>query len=197
MCNRLENAGCRCHPRGVLQQPFNALFCDRFRCPTASYEERAFRKCLYWHARLLAAGVRKVKPDFFAEDLKFIRNLGAVTGLREASAEAEDFQQANRARPSFFQPACESGFRGERQPVWHMFCFPRRAGTGPPCNKERSGLRSPGFGEQSVVRFPINEPARTTGGSSWCHIRLRRKFRRCTPGIGPNLQMASTWALVP
>ena len=103
MCNRLEYAGCRCHPLGVLQQPFNALFCDRFRCPTASYEERAFRKCLYWHARLLAAGVRKVKLDFFAEDLKFIRNLGAVTGLREASAEAEDFQQANRARPSFFR----------------------------------------------------------------------------------------------
>ena len=37
----------------------------------------------------------------------------------------------------------------------------------------------------------------TTGGSSWCHLRLRRKFRRCTPGIGPNLRMASTWTLVP
>jgi len=37
----------------------------------------------------------------------------------------------------------------------------------------------------------------TPGGRSRCHLRLRRKFRRCTPGIGPNLRMASTWALVP
>jgi hypothetical protein len=44
-----------------------------------------------------------MKPDFFAEDLKFIRNLGAVTGLREAGAEAQDFHQVNRARPSFFR----------------------------------------------------------------------------------------------
>ena len=87
----------------MLQQPFNALFCDRFHCPIASYEERAFTQCLYWHARLLAAGFRKVKPDFFAEDLKFIRNLGAATGLREAGAEAQDFHQANRARPNFFR----------------------------------------------------------------------------------------------
>ena len=114
MCNRLEYAGCRCHPLGVLQQPFNALFCDRFHCPTASYEERAFRKCLYWHARLLAAGFRKVRPDFFAEDLKFIRNLGAATGLREAGAEAQDFHQANRARPSFFRTSLRIRVSGRK-----------------------------------------------------------------------------------
>ena len=47
------------------------LFCQRFHCPLSEYEDRAFRKCLYWHARMLAPVVRRLKPDFFAEDLKF------------------------------------------------------------------------------------------------------------------------------
>lgn len=45
----------------------------------------AFRECSYWHA---------VKPDLFAEDFKFIRYLGEATDVREAKANAADFQDS-------------------------------------------------------------------------------------------------------
>jgi len=31
-----------------------SLFCAKFGCSPTEYEERAFRKCLYWHARFPA-----------------------------------------------------------------------------------------------------------------------------------------------
>ena len=60
--------------------------CERFRCPLSEYDEQAFRQCLYWHAKLLAPVLRKLKPDFFREDLKFIRYLGEATESREVKA---------------------------------------------------------------------------------------------------------------
>lgn len=87
----------------MAPQEFRSLFCKRFNCPTSEYEERAFKECLYWHARLLAPVLRRVKPDYFAEDFKFIGYLGEVTGVREAKANAADFQDANLARPSFWR----------------------------------------------------------------------------------------------
>lgn len=44
---------------------------------------------------------RKLDPDLFAEDLKFIRHLGLASDLREVSADAEDFRDVNRGKPSF------------------------------------------------------------------------------------------------
>lgn len=79
------------------------LVCQRFNCPTSEYEERAFRKCLYWHARLLAPVVRRLKPDFFAEDFKFIRYLGASTGLREVGADLLNFRDANLGKRSIWR----------------------------------------------------------------------------------------------
>ena len=67
------------------------LFCQRFGCPPSEYEERAFRECLYWHAKFLAPLLRRVKPEFFSEDFKFIRYLGAATNVREVKADAADF----------------------------------------------------------------------------------------------------------
>jgi hypothetical protein len=64
----------------VARQNFQVLVCQRFHCPTSEYEERVFRKCLYWHARLLAPVVRRLKSDFFTEDFKFIRYLGGIFG---------------------------------------------------------------------------------------------------------------------
>ena len=62
-----------------------------------------FRKCLYWHARLLAPMVRILKPDFFAEDFKFIRFLGAATDLQEATVDLLNFRDMNLGKRSFWR----------------------------------------------------------------------------------------------
>jgi hypothetical protein len=76
-----------------------------------------FRKCLYWHARWLAPLVRRLKPDFFAEDFKFIRYLGSSIGLREAGADLLNFRDANLGKPSFWRTTlkiCVSGRKAGR-----------------------------------------------------------------------------------
>ncbi len=87
----------------MATQQFQLLFCQRFHCPLSEYEDRAFRKCLYWHARMLAPVVRRLKPDFFAEDFKFIRYLGASTSVGEAGMDLLRFRDVNRGRPSFWR----------------------------------------------------------------------------------------------
>lgn len=77
---------------------FKDLFCQHFNCPASSYEDRAFRELLYGHARAVAPCIRKIRPDFFAEDFKFIRYLGEAADLREAWATAADYQDANAAK---------------------------------------------------------------------------------------------------
>ncbi len=81
----------------MAKPEFKTLFCEAFDCAPAEYEERAFRMCLPWYARLLAPLVRKADSGFFAQDFKFLRYLGTVTSGREAHAETRSFQKANRA----------------------------------------------------------------------------------------------------
>ncbi|MGA2174285.1 MAG: hypothetical protein ABSH38_04790 [Verrucomicrobiota bacterium] len=76
--------------------PFKSLFCERFGCPPEDYEERAFRKFLFWHARFLAPVVRTLKPDFFADDFEFIRYLGNAVDVRQAKVDALDFRDLDR-----------------------------------------------------------------------------------------------------
>jgi hypothetical protein len=79
------------------------LFCRRFDCAPDEFEERAFWKCLPWHARLVAPVVRRLDPDFFDKDFKFIRYLGMATGGREVQAEILSFQDVNRAQPNWLR----------------------------------------------------------------------------------------------
>src|SRR5258708_38368380 len=62
---------------------FQILFCDRFECPPSEYEERALRELLYSHARLVVPIIRKMRPDFFNQDFKFIRYLGTADDFQE------------------------------------------------------------------------------------------------------------------
>ncbi len=84
-------------------EQFHFLFCERFRCPPAEFQHRVFKRCFYSHARLLAPVLRKVRPEFFTEDFKFIHYLAEATDLREALACAADFQDANMARRNFWR----------------------------------------------------------------------------------------------
>jgi hypothetical protein len=80
---------------------FQTLFCERFGCASSEYQQRAFRACLYWHAKPFASVLRKLNPDFFKEDFEFIRYLGQTNGGREARANAADFRDG--ARRSFLR----------------------------------------------------------------------------------------------
>jgi hypothetical protein len=84
-------------------QQFKVLFCERFNCPPAEYAERAFRECLYWHARPFAGIIRMLRPDFFVEDFKFIAVLGAAVNAREASVDTANFHDVNRYGRGFLR----------------------------------------------------------------------------------------------
>ena len=106
------------------------MFCQRFRCPPSAYELRAFRKCLYLHAKLLAPLLRRLKPDFFAEDFKFLRNLGESTGVRDAEVDVLNFHDVNLGNPSFWRTGWRirvSGRKASRL-VHELFHAEREAG---------------------------------------------------------------------
>lgn len=79
----------------VVPSQFQSLFCQRFHCDLAEFEERAFRQCLYWHARLLAPLLQRLRPGFFDKDFKFIRYLGAATDWEEAKVDINNFCLVN------------------------------------------------------------------------------------------------------
>jgi hypothetical protein len=82
---------------------FRELFCTRFGCLPDAFEKRAFGTLLYGHAKIIGAILRRLKPEMFADDFKFIRDLGQATDLREANISAADFQDGNLARRRFFR----------------------------------------------------------------------------------------------
>ena len=85
------------------QATFKSLFCQKLECPPDEYEERAFRKCLYRHGWILAPVVRLIKRDYFLEDFKFIRFLGASSGVREATVDVKNYNDVNRASGSLLR----------------------------------------------------------------------------------------------
>jgi hypothetical protein len=73
---------------------FRCFFVSGSAAPPEDCEKRAFKKCLYWQARLLAPVLRMLKSDFFASDFKFIRYLGAATDVQEATVDLLNFRDA-------------------------------------------------------------------------------------------------------
>ncbi len=77
-------------------QQFKVLFCERFGYPLPEYEERAFRRLLYGHAKPFAWLLRLLSPNFFLEDFKFVAALGAAVDSKEARADAANFHDVNK-----------------------------------------------------------------------------------------------------
>lgn len=90
------------------------LFCKRFGCPEAEYEEQAFKRCLYWHARLLAPFLRLLMPDLFIQDLKFIRYLGAATDWQEAKTDVNNFHVFNEGKTVFLRETLRLRVSGKK-----------------------------------------------------------------------------------
>jgi len=70
-----------------------ALFCKQQNCPVSEYEERAFRMCLYWRARILAPLIRAIRPRFFDRDFTLIRYLATCRSRRNAINELAAFTE--------------------------------------------------------------------------------------------------------
>lgn len=58
---------------------FRRVFCAWFGCPLEDYERRAFRYGLLRHAVPLAWLIYRLRPEFFVEDMDFIREIGRTT----------------------------------------------------------------------------------------------------------------------
>ena len=93
---------------------FKSLFCEKFGCSLAAYEERAFRKCLYRHARFLAPVIRKISPDYFLEDFKFIRYLGESLGVRDAMVDIRNYSDVNRRNAEFLRTGLKIRVSGQK-----------------------------------------------------------------------------------
>ena len=98
----------------MARLPFKSLFCEKFGCPPARYEDRAFRKCLYWHALFLAPVIRLIRPDFFFEDFKFIRYLGDSLGVRDATVDIRNYGDVNRRNLGFLRTGLKIRVSGQK-----------------------------------------------------------------------------------
>ena len=78
-----------------------SLFCEQYHCPPSEFEQRAFRACLYWRARILAPLIRTIRPGYFGPDFELIRYLARTPGRRDAINELSAFMEANKARGGF------------------------------------------------------------------------------------------------
>ena len=115
----------------MSQATFKSLFCQKFGCPPAEYEERAFRKCLYWHARFLAPVIRTINRNFFLEDFKFIRYLGDSLDVREATVDLKNYNDVNRGSGSWLRIELKirvSGRKANRL-LYELFQEARQADT--------------------------------------------------------------------
>ena len=117
----------------MVRQGFKALFCEHFNCPPADYDDRAFKRCLYWHARFFVPVVRLLSSRFFVEDLKLIDALGLATDRREAHSEILSFQDANRANKSLWRTGLKIRVSGRKAGdlVQQLFSEERRKSTLP------------------------------------------------------------------
>jgi hypothetical protein len=80
---------------------FMSLFCEQQQCAPPEFEERAFRMCLYWRARVVAPVIRKIMPRYFEPDFALIRYLAKCQGRRNALNELAAFTEANGATGGF------------------------------------------------------------------------------------------------
>ena len=116
----------------MLGVRLQSLFCERFGCSEAEYEERAFKRCLYWHARLLAPALRLLSPGLFDWDFKFIRYLGAATDWREAKTDVNNFHVLNDGTPSFWRELLRLRVSGRKatELAYQLFSAPHPAQEG-------------------------------------------------------------------
>lgn len=82
----------------------------------ADYEQRAFRRFLYLHTRLLSPVLQKLDPNLFVDDFQLVRRLGDSTDIGAAVSILVNFRDRNVRNGSF----CRSSLK--------LCISPRKAG---------------------------------------------------------------------
>ena len=80
------------------QRKLKDQFCAWFGCPPQKYRERALKKCLHWHARLLAPVLRLLDARFFDRDLTLIHDIGNAQDWRGVEEALDHFRFRNSDR---------------------------------------------------------------------------------------------------
>jgi hypothetical protein len=88
-------------PEAQATRDLRSVFCERFNCPPSEFEKRAFRKCLYFPAKLTAPLLRWFDPGWFERDLLFIRDLGNAKNWQQVTAELDAFHYREHLQPRY------------------------------------------------------------------------------------------------
>jgi len=147
----------------MAQQPqqLKALFCKRFNCPPQEYAERAFRKCLYGHAKPLVGVLRVWNADFFFEDLKFVEALGVALDPKEVRADAANFRDVNRHARGFLRRAWRLRVSGRKAMRMARELFSAAGQSFPAPGTQRPSPR-----ETEPASASPRQTARDPGGST-------------------------------
>jgi hypothetical protein len=92
-------------PESQSTRDLRSVFCERFHCPPSEFEKRAFRKCLYFPARMIAPLLRWLDPGWFERDLLFIRDFGKAKSWRQVMAELDAFHYREHLQPRYVRVA--------------------------------------------------------------------------------------------
>lgn len=93
---------------------FRTAFCERFQCPPAEFEKRAFWRCLYPHATVAARLIQLVNPDYFEPDLRTLRHIGNASTVTHLLAEVNSFRADYRMRSRFLYDVLRLRISGKR-----------------------------------------------------------------------------------
>ena len=105
-----------------------SFFCEHFKCPFSEFEDRAFRKCLYFHARLLAPFLLRLNPGCFDRDRVFIRYFGDAKNWEDVATEIIALHDQDRLKPRFMRTALRLRVSGRKANKLAAKLFPPAAG---------------------------------------------------------------------
>ena len=92
---------------------FFRLYCEKFNCPPAQFEQRVFWQCLYPQSEALARMIWRVNRDFFLPDLELIRAIQPLTDSAEVKSEISQFRYHHPA-PGLLRDKLRVRLSGQR-----------------------------------------------------------------------------------
>ena len=140
-------AGAMTIPNAQSTCDLRSLFCERFACPPSEFEKRAFRKCLYPHARIIAPLLHWLKPGCFERDLLFAHYFGNAKDWQEATAEVVALHYKDHIQPRFARKALRLRISGRKASKLAVKLFPpceplKTAGHEPQPVRQAGGIHS-------------------------------------------------------
>ena len=111
-------------PVSPATRDLKSLFRERFKCPPSEYEKRALRKCLYFHAGMIAPLLRLLKPRGFERDRVFIDDLGKAENWQAVMEEVGALRCQDAFRPQFMRKTLRLRVSGRKAATLADKLFP-------------------------------------------------------------------------